>query len=237
MKKVCLVTNVLPSYRKDFIQRLIKSKDIDIKIYCQRELQGSKHNCIDEEVLNGSVQYVKHYTIGNNKLVFQFLPFYRMLTSFDYYVFTGNPRVVSSVILSTILFLLGKKTVVWGHVHTAGASKITEKIRLSWWKFFSGALVYTEKEKRDLSQLGFNGSVTSLNNGLNYSEVIKAKEKNSNPYFDRYKDGCFVSCCRLIGKNKLDLFVDVFSKLVEENDSLQWVIIGDGAEREKLEKK
>ncbi len=237
MKKVCLVTNVLPSYRKDFIQRLIRSKDIDIKIYCQRELQGSKHNCIDEEVLNGSVQYIKHYTIGNNKLVFQFLPFYRMLTSFDYYVFTGNPRVVSSVILSTILFLLGKKTIVWGHVHTAGASKITEAVRLFWWKRFSSIFVYTECEKKKMLACRYKGRVISLNNGLDYEAISKAKIRNVIHYYDRYQSGGFVSCCRLLKKNKLDLFLDTFSKLVEKNKNLKWTIIGDGEEGENLRKK
>jgi len=234
LKKISVITNVLPSYRNDFVTRLIGSELIDVTFYVQKELKGVKHDLIEVDENRDNIKYVKSLTLGKNKLVFQFLPFVRLLFSTDVYVFTGNPRVLSTLLFSFILYFLKKDVVMWGHVHTAGASPFTENIRLKWWSIFGKALVYTEREKTHLEATGFTGEIVSINNGLNYQKIEAIRNKQEK--HDRYHNGNYVSCARLLKKNRFDILIEHIPKVLEVNPHFTWEIIGDGDEFDNLTK-
>lgn len=230
MKKIAIITNIVPEYRRGFVARLAASKNSKVVFFCQRQLRGINHNVISEHDFPGVIKYVKYISLGANKLTWQFIPFFKLLANYNVLVFTGNPRIISSVILSIIARLLRKKIVVWGHVRTAGSKGWSRRLRLYWWSMFPTALTYTEQEISQLKNLGYRGKIISINNGVDYHSI---KENFTAiglkiDALERLQSFRIISCCRLIDKNKIDELIDAISDVVLEFDSLRCDIIGDG---------
>lgn len=225
-----MITNIVPEYRRGFVARLAASNKSRVVFFCQRELQGINHSVVSEDDFPGVIRYVPHVSLGANKLTWQFLPFFKLLVDFDVLVFTGNPRVVSSVALSVIARLFRKKIIVWGHVRTAGSDGWSRRLRLYWWFMFPTALTYTEQEILELENCGYRGRVISINNGVDYhliTENFSAIGLTIDP-LKRLEACRILTCCRLIDKNKIGELIDAVGDVVPEFDGLRCDIIGDG---------
>lgn len=230
MKKIAVITNIIPEYRRGFIESLSSFSKLPPIFFCQSKLQGVNHNVILESEFPGLIKHVKYLSLGNNKLTWQFIPFFHLLVNFDVFIFTGNPRVLSSVALSVIARLLGKKIIVWGHVRSAGSNGFSRRLRLYWWSIFHTALTYTEQEVLELKVLGYQGKIISINNGVDYHSIIKnfsAIGLTVNPV--KRLGACkIITCCRLIEKNKIGELINALADVVTEYEGLSCDIVGDG---------
>src|SRR5262245_35041280 len=133
--RVAIVTNVVPHYRVAFYERLIRRGDMEVRIFCQRSLPGSNLE-LHHDRLEERVTLVPFVGLGGERLGWQRLPWRRLLSSFDVLFVLGNPRVVSNLVLATLARAMGKRVVIVGQAHTAGANPLTERMRLWWWRRF-----------------------------------------------------------------------------------------------------
>jgi len=239
---VAIVTNIIPHYRADFYRRILARDDFDCHVFCQEAIPGANIGTADH-MFPGRVTILNVVSAANERIAWQALPYSRISTNFDMCFIYGNPRVVSSVLLSWVLRALRMPVVIWGQAHTAGASLISEQIRLAWWRAFSNVFVYTDAEVQYLRERGFAQQlILGMNNGLDQTmlDVAGAKWTCARLIEWRRQEGLeqnviLLSCARLVGKNRFDLVIDALPALLEVDPTLTWCVLGDGPERKQLE--
>jgi glycosyltransferase involved in cell wall biosynthesis len=239
--RIAVLTNIIPEYRKDFYERLFANKALDLTLFCQEAIPGMNVRSVHRE-LTGSVVELRSIGLKGEKLVWQRLPIKRLIDDFDVIFLYGNPRVISNVVWSGLLRLLGKKVVVWGQLHTAGANPILEKIRLGWWGMFSYVFLYTDAEAKKLRNYRKGrGCVIGMNNGLNYDAINDARQQWSKEKLDAWRrDNALenkrlvLSCARLIEKNKFELMLNLLPEIIKEKPEIIWCVVGDGDKKQEL---
>lgn len=233
--RIAIVTNIVPQYRKDFYQRIMASEHLHCALFCQRGIRGSTLSSVHAE-LAGEVFELSYLALPPEKLVWQRLPIRYLWRHFDIYVFNGNPRFLSTLIWASALRLARRKVIIWGQGHTAGSSKLQERVRLSWWKLFNYFFLYTDSEVQQLKKRGFQAkTIVGMNNGLDQrghelqiqrwcGQRLEAWKRNKG----LEKSLVILSCARLETKNRFDLMVQCMPALTEKFNDITWCIIGDG---------
>jgi len=241
--RVALLTNVIPSYRVPFYRRLVERVELDLTIYCQRELPGLDLDLAElDDALRARVTWVpyRHWRLGD--LFFQKLPG-RELQDHDVFVIMGNPRYLSNVWWSLRLRAQGRPTVAWGHALPGSELSGGERIRLAWWRGFDAVLAYTDDGAANLHAHGFDPARTlGMNNGLDQGRIAAAAGAWDDTRLADWRrdrglaDGpLLLSCARLVDKNRFDLVIPALASLSREIPDLRWVVIGDGPLRSSLE--
>lgn len=241
--KVAITTNIITTYRKGFYDRLFSRPDIDVTVYCQDYMPGMNLLSIHKQYPR-NVKIIKFISAKKEKIVWQFLPWKEIITKYDVVFISGNPRVLSDVVLGTLLRLMGKRVVLWTMAHSYRGNKLTENIRLLWSRIFQNIFVYTDKEVEYLKEKGFkNHYILGMNNGLDQknidSIVSKWTEEKITKWMelhDYQNEKIIISCARLETKNNFRLVIEALPKIVQKIPNLLWFLIGGGDEEENLKK-
>jgi|GEM_PF-1056197 len=242
--KIAIVTNVLPTYREGFYNRLFADKRLAIEIFCQSELlTGSKLKTIHQKYSN--VRVVKFFTLKGEFLNWQFLPFLKLLKNYDVVFVDGNPRYVSHFLIANLLKIFRRKVVLWTMAHTYNANKYSENLRLTWTKIFKYLFVYNDNEVVFLRNRGFKEhTIIGMNNGLDQKKIDSHQKQWSIQRLDDWKKDhniankqILLSCTRLIEKNKLIDFLNLMPSIISVNADVHWYIVGDGDQKPILEEK
>ncbi len=239
--RVAIVTNVIPTYRRGFYERLCHLADLQVTLFCQPTMPDFNIRPIHNE-LDCFSQEIR-YRGSEKGAVWQWLPVRSLWSDFDIYVFYGNPRIVSNVIWATLFRFAGKHVILWGQGHTAGANQRTERLRLRWWQVFDRLLVYTDQEAVSLEEQGFaNGQVIGLNNGLDQKQIDDAKllwpaERLASwqKQYGIFERPVLLSVARLDKKNRFDQVIEILPRLLQAQPNLIWIVIGDGVELDSLQ--
>jgi glycosyltransferase involved in cell wall biosynthesis len=242
--RVAVVIDSVPNYRRGFYRRVLASSDVDLTVYCQSQIKGFNLQLIHKE-LGANFIEVPFISTGNHSVAWQRLPVRQLWKNFDVYFFHGNPRIVSTLVWATLFRLLGKKVIIWGQAHTAGANAATEAIRLVWWRLFKNQLVYTEAEVEYLRQRRFHKQrIVGMSNGLDQNHIERVKESWDTARLTAWqeKNGLtgktvILSCARLIEKNCFHLMIEGLPRLVETRPDLLWCVIGNGSAQAELNRK
>jgi len=241
--KVAITTNIITTYRKGFYDRLFSRPDIDVTVYCQDYMPGMNLLSIHKQYPR-NIKIIKFISAKKEKIVWQFLPWKEIITKYDVVFVSGNPRVLSDVVLGTLLRLMGKRVVLWTMAHSYRGNKLTENIRLLWSRIFQNIFVYTDKEVEYLKEKGFrNHYILGMNNGLDQknidSIVSKWTEEKTTKWMelnDYQNKKIIISCARLETKNNFRLVIEALPKIVQKIPNLLWFLIGGGDEEENLKK-
>jgi glycosyltransferase involved in cell wall biosynthesis len=243
--KIAILTNIIPSYRKDFYEKIFNNKEYDIAVFCQEEMPSLNINSIHKN-FKDKVCLVKFYApFNNDSLVFHFLPFIKLWKNYDVLVVDGNVRHINQALLATLFKLFGKKIVVWSNVYSADGNPILQYIRRSWWLIFDNFLMYTEKDVEILRSRKFKSkNVIAINNGLNQDEIDKIREKWTPSLLNEIKkkyaintDAIIISSGRVNKVNNHILALNALKIVQKKIPDILWIIIGDGTEIEFLKKK
>jgi len=243
MKKIAIVTNIIPSYREGFYNKLLKNEEAEITIYCQKEIPNTKLKTIHDKYPQ-HVVVVKFIDLFNEMINIQFLPFFKILKTYDTVFVDGNPRYVSHFILANLLkFIKPNKVILWSMIHSYKANSFTENIRLNWTKKFKRVFTYNDKEVEIFREKGYKGICIGMNNGLDQDKIEKVIAKWTDDKLEDwqkensvYGKKIVLSCTRLIQKNELDKFLVRFQEVLAKVPDVKWYIIGDGDQRQNLEK-
>ncbi len=239
--RVAIITNVLPTYREGFYNRLFNRQDIQVNVFCQKKIPGLNLKTIHDKY-GTNVRIIKFISAKGEKIAWQFLPWKKLIKDYDVIFIQGNPRYLSDLLFGTFLTLIKKNVVLWTMAHSSGANSISERIRLSWSRIFSYIFVYTDNEVKHLQLKGFvNQYILGMNNGLDQiaidKEIQNWSEKMLNDWLsnNKLKDKIILlSCARLETKNRFDLFVNALPHVVDRFPNVLWCIIGDGVEKNNL---
>lgn len=239
--RIAIVTNIIASYREDFYRRILANGKLDITVYCQASIKGMNLQSAHQHFLQ-HIRLVKTISLNKEKMAWQFLPLFELYKQYDVFFFYGNPRVISNVVYSLLLKLLGKKVIIWGQAHTAGANIRTEKLRLAWWRLFDYLFLYTEKETEYLWNKGFKTQkMLGMNNGLNQQKIDQVKGYWTTEKLSLWQQQqgianhtVLLSCARLDAKNQFELVIPVLKQQCQNDPSLLWCVIGDGEQSKYL---
>lgn len=243
MKKIAIVTNIIPSYREGFYNKLLDDKNTQVTIYCQSNIPHTKLKTIHEQY-KANVVLVKFFDFFNEKANVQFLPIFKILNKYDTVFIDGNPRYLSHFILANIfrLFKPGK-VVLWSMIHSYKANSFTENIRLNWTKKFKRVFVYNDKEVEIFKKEGYKGLCIGMNNGLDQEKIERIIEKWPIEKLQEWQKvnsiqdvDILLSCTRLIQKNELDKFLIRFQNILDIKPNIKWYIIGEGDQKQDLER-
>jgi len=242
IRRVAVVTNVLPSYREGFYDRLFAREDLLVDVYCQARIPGMNLRTIHEKYPE-RVRLVGALSLRNEALAWQRLPWRRILFGYDVVFVNGNPRVVSHAVAATLLRLLGRNVVLWTMGHSFRARGFTEKLRLRWTRSFKHIFLYTDAEVRSLRGQGFaRHDLSAMNNGLDQPKIDRAIASWTAARLDAWRQAnglgtrtILLSCTRLDPKNRLDLLVEALPAIVHDVPDAMWCVVGAGSERGRLE--
>lgn len=239
--RIAIVTNVLPSYRQGFYDRLFARDDMAATVYCQAAIPGINLRSIHSRY-PGRVRLVKGMSIGGEAIGWQFTPWRAVLFGYDVVFVDGNPRVLSRALTATLLRLLQRNVVLWTSGHSYNANRLTERVRLLWTRMFNRLFVYTDAEIRYLRDQGFaSQDIIAMNNGLDQARIDAAIAAWSEPRLYQWRrqqnlvDRTIVlSCARLDPKNRFEQMVGAMPAILSQVPDAVWCIIGGGPEDRRL---
>lgn len=222
--KVAIIVNILPKYREGFYKQILKNKDLEINIFCQKNLPVPIETV--HKRFKTNVKLLKYFSFGNESLVLTYIPIFTLLKNYDIFMVEGNPRYISHFLFATLLLFLKKKVILWTMVHSSRNNKLRQFFRLQWSKLFKYLFVYTDYEKKLLRSNGFHKQIIyPMNNGLDLEAIDNVKKKIIS--FKPKKKLVFLSCARLLQKNRFDIAIKAFSELKKKYD-FKYILIGDG---------
>lgn len=239
--RVAVVTNILPGYRQGFYDRLFSRRDLITTVYCQPSIPG-----MNVRVIHGRyperVRLLKALSAKAEAIAWQFTPWRALLFGYDVVFVDGNPRILSHVVLATLLRLFRRNVVLWTMAHSYRGNRFTERTRLFWTRMFNHLLVYTEAEVGYLRQLGFTKhDISAMNNGLDQSRIDEIIARWSSPELEEWRRGkdlasrtILLSCARLDPKNRFEHVVAALPAIVRCIPDVMWCIIGSGTEAARL---
>lgn len=240
--KIAIVTNIIPSYREHFYDVILEDNTYEIEVFCQTKIEGS--NIISSHEKYGKkINILKSYSpFKSEKLVFQFLPVFKLFKEFDVLVVDGNLRHIAQAILSTIFKVFGKKIIVWSNVYTFGGSKQKQSFRLKWWKIFDNFLMYTEKDVEQLIEMDFKDkNILAINNGLNQNLIDNQRQFWNNDLLLKFKkqnninsENIIISSGRVNKVNEHALTIEAIKIVKKTIPDILWIVIGNGSELDNL---
>lgn len=235
MIKIAVITNIIPTYREGFYDRLFSEPDISVTVFCQDDIPGLNLPSIHKKYGN-RINIVKYFSTYKEKICWQFLPWTNLFNNYDVVFVGGNPRIISDLLISTALHICGKHIVHWTMVRSFRANSFTEFIRLLWSKIFKNIFVYTDAEAEYLVRKGFkNKFILGMNNGLDQKKIdFSASKWTASKLKEwRYKNKLeekilILSCARLESKNKFHQVIQALPQIIASIPNCVWCVIGDG---------
>jgi glycosyltransferase involved in cell wall biosynthesis len=241
--RIAIITNVIPSYRKGFYDRIFEINNFEISVFCQSHIPGNNIENIAKDYPN-NVIFLNFISLNNEYFVWQFLPWKRLCNDFDLIFIPGNPRVFSDVIFSLYCLFLKKKLVLWTIGRSYKGSFFSEKIRFFWSRMFQHIFVYNNKDIEYLRNNNFKESnIVSMNNGLDQKFINNVVLNLSDAELNAWKSNhslnnkfVFISSSRLTKKNNFELVIKALSIILNKGANFHWILVGDGPEEGKLKK-
>jgi glycosyltransferase involved in cell wall biosynthesis len=238
--RVAIVTNVVPSYRQGFYDRLFARDDVSVRVFCQDRLPGTNVKTIHARYPN-QVTAVRAGAFNGPAVMWQPLPWRELLFGYDVVFVDGNPRILSHALAATLLRLLRRNVVLWTMAHSFGANRFSERVRLRWTRAFGHIFLYTDAEVRALRAKGFaRHALTAMNNGLDQKRIdrVRAGWDEARLGAWRHANGLgrtvLLSCTRLDPKNRLELMMQALPAVRRARPDVTWCLVGGGSEEERL---
>ncbi|WNO53790.1 glycosyltransferase family 4 protein [Stakelama saccharophila] len=208
MSTIIHVQPAMPSYRLDFFDRsdLLLSKRL--LVYATRSNMG---------IL--TQQKVRRPWLRDVGKIVKILPglyWQRGVASIpfsqrDIIVISGNPRVLSNILLLARARLRGARTIWWGHYWSSTSKKWRQALRRIMMRASDAILFYTDSEAVEYCALGTRNQlqlVSALNNGIDVSAIRPVRE----PYRAESRDLAALFVGRITEKAELSLALDALAQ-------------------------
>ena len=240
MRKLCCVFNIPSLYRETIYSELEETYE------CEWYFENEK---VDIELFDTAklrhVNILKHVDILGRAYSMNGL--FRQLvrrSDFDAYLLVGAPMCISIWILCLYLkiFRPGKKIYFWTHGWYGKESHLESFIKRNFLRLANDIFLYGNFAKEQLRIQGFSASnLHVIHNSLAYDVQLKLRHKmiRSDIYKRHFSNSAPVLLFigRLTPIKKLDLLMDAVSILQQRGSKYNIVFVGDGIERETLERK
>lgn len=229
LKKIIIIQPALPSYRIDFFERLAKKYGSNLKVYFSSSNLGQfSHVTSDKWAIQ--LHPIKFFLKG--KLAWQPQVSNIKFTKHDIIVLSGNPRVLSTIILLIKAKIKGASIIWWSHYQSSTTRRWRQLIRFLPMSLSDFILFYTDNEiiqfQEDRWAFKKNKKIGALNNGINISNIEPLKKDYS--FEERSNSLLFIG--RLTCKAKLHLALQAMHMLGDHSPILE--VIGSGEEESYL---
>lgn len=155
----------------------------------------------------------------------------------------GDPHCLSSWLLALKLrfFHPQKRLYCWTHGWYGKETRATKWVKKAFFKLMHGVFLYGNHARELMLKEGFAGDrLFVIHNSLNHSEQVglRAKCTRSEVYTTHFgnSDPVLLFVGRLTAVKKLDMLLDAVAELSQTGRPCNLILVGDGAERAKLEK-
>lgn len=236
-KKLCMYFNTPSIYREEIYSKI--EKEYDCEWYFSSE---------DYKVKTFDVSKFKsvHWLANRNLGQFYWVKGMISLLKRDShnYIFMGETRCLSLYVFLMLknLFFRRKKVLLWSHGYYGKESWVQKNIfKRPLLKMADGLLIYGNHARELMLKDGFNPQTTlTIHNSLAYSEQLRLRDtiKPSTIYSEHFGNNnhVLIFLGRLTPVKQLDMIVTAVAHLNNKGEHYNLVFVGDGSEREKLEK-
>ncbi len=225
-KRYILVQTSIGDYRQVFIDRLVQQFGSSLTILCGRDYF---YPSLKTGVTNHQVHVMaRNIFLLRRKILLQ-LGVQLPAIGADVAVLEYNPRILNTWIVSMVRRILGRRTILWGHVYSRSGKD--HWARRSQRALANGLIVYTEEQKRILiEELRYGGEAYAAPNAL-YADA------EMQPVDNIVSRNSFIYVGRLVKDKKPSLMISAFAAATPglPSDS-KLLIAGDGPERPGIEK-
>ena len=239
MKKVCLIFNGAPDYRRAIYLTLDREYDCDwYFIGIETDAKASKE--MDVSLLK-HVSYLEPYTFIKPPMSYT-KGLYNLILDkrYDTYLMAGDFWNISIWIFCIMknLFFRGKRIFFWTH----GILRVRKwpiNLLLKWFfKMPDLVFTYGDRAKQVMVSEGFVGDkIWPIHNSLDYDEQIKLRGNITSLYKKHFKNNnpTLIFIGRLTKVKKLNMVVEAVEILNRQGVDVNLTFVGDGAERASLE--
>lgn len=216
---------VLPKYRSECIRLVREELGPSLGIFVSpAHLDTSVRTGVPDEFYNE----IKIYRLFRGRAFLQWGGM-RAAIAAETTVVDLNPRSISAWLILLLRRSMGRRTLVWGHIHPqAGAASTTAGVRANMRRLASGTISYTyrdaEKARADLS----DQKVWTAPNSLYLRNQIFPAENQS----DSRSDVLYVG--RFALAKKVDLLVRGFALAAQSEPRLKLTLVGGGRQEAEL---
>jgi len=243
MKKLVVITNLLPHYQIDFFNRLIElDHELDLTVFADIECNSSLNNYKEElcnfNVINSSMKNIKGLIFRKSlrKKIDYIDP--------DIIVFYGNPREFSLSTLMIYYWLTGHKFNVHSMFHRIGGQTLFSK---TYYRFIGltadKCFTYSRKGAEVLLGLGVkSGKIKIIETAIDEKKSIYHKSQINEEMLNDFKkeNGLLnkkvvLQVVRLSKIKKPDMLLKVAKRLQKSHPDIMFVIIGGGELYEEMQ--
>lgn len=235
--KVAIFYTHFPHYRQAVFDSILNDSSLDVEIFY--DYQGT-----DKTIVSGTA--IKGHK--NNK-TFKFLKFYFEFNSifsafskkYDYFIFLGNPYVLSFWISLLVLKIQRKKTAMWTHGWYKTEPNLKDYIRNFFYSLSDRLFLYNNRSKEIGINYGFYpDNISVIFNSLDYDKQKKCRDEGRSKKVRNFlsipsKD-YFLFVGRLIDSANIDFIIDALDDFNLHNKSIDLLIVGDGPNKKNLQK-
>ena len=245
--KTYLFSNIFPHYDEPLWTTLINNiKGLEIG-FDSNDNRGIKLVDIDsyEPDLKNRFFQIKNFWIMNKHLVFQLGVIRRcILNNTVNNIFLGDSKIISTWISIIISKIKGSNVILWTHGIYGNEGKLKLFVRKIFYRLADKLILYERRAKAKMIELGFDkNNLYVIFNSLNYEkqrilyERFNLNQENNNfSFFKNNSLPVLIFIGRLTEVKKIDLLIKAVKKINKKNDIVNLLIIGDGEQRNYLEK-
>lgn len=236
---ICCIFNYAPHYRQSIYKKMESAFDLH---YYVGDKTYSDIKKMDYSIFVSQLKEVKNIRLygyfywlrGSVSLYFH---------SYRTYILTGEPYCISSWIILLLSRMSKKKVYLWGQGMNKKDSTKKNWIKSIYYNLSDGNFLYGNRAKQIMDSKGVNSENNHvIYNSLDYDRQRKVRESldptETHTVFKRFQNNSYtlIFIGRLTKQKKLHLLIDAVSELNKNEVEYSLLIIGDGEEREKLEK-
>lgn len=248
MKKVFFISNIFPHYRKSIWNFLLQNDFFDMTIFFGANnsigiFSPSIKKIFSEEKAEKIIS-VKNYWVLKKHLLWQSNLIFKLLQlKFDCIILIGDIVTLSNWVLLFMAKARKKKIIIWSHGIYGNENFIKKRLRLFQLSLCDDILLYGDRAKSILINHGFNeNTLHVIYNSLDYLNQKKFFENlKINNYEVEFFSNRYLPTIIFIGRltkiKKIPQLLDALDILNIEKHRYNLLIIGDGPEKQSLEKR
>lgn len=242
--KIFYFTNIAPHYREEIWKQLEKEEEWDFHFVFGNNYAQSKIASIDtkENWISSRYTKVKNYSLGG--VLFWQGGTLRLAANYkmDVAIVLGDMHILSNWLLSLILRAKGTKVFFWGHGFSGNEGHLKKCFRIMFNRLAHGHFLYGKRSKAIMQRIGFKEeNLHVVNNSLSYSYQKEfrgiVEDGKAFTFFEDSSLPLLVFIGRLSPIKRLDILLESIHLLKNHNFVCNLLIIGDGIDREILERK
>lgn len=235
--KVAIFYTHYPHYREPVFNKLLNITDLDVEIFYD-------YAGINKTILSGTAARGHNHNkaFKFSKFYFEFNSiFFAFSKKYDYFIFLGNPNVLSFWISLLVLKFRRIKTALWTHGWYKTEPNIKDHIRNLFYKLSNRLFLYNNRSKKIGINYGFYpDNISVIFNSLDYDQQKKCRDENISKEVEKFSfvpsNDYFLFVGRLIDSAKIDFIIDALDDFNMHNKSISLLIVGDGPSKKNLQK-